>query len=285
MTRIASGNHFAHKLTLYQHSLSFLEAPDFNFSIFAQALPVSPRWKRLSLMTKASQGWSLELRQQSTVFKLSYSKVLRATMAPSFLGLFPIPSIRTPRKSWQLPLADISIFIASLMLAIKCDLVVFLVYLVKSLCLNVSFMFFSFIIFSPVLSNMFHHFTIYSQLFLRITPFRHILLVKKACVDTQKHEELVPLQLVWSQSSLALVSLQFLTSRIHGYTCTHIYNSSFVCNLHSFIYSGNSSWIPVGFRNSVWILVGISRWIPVLYLFTLITQGILTIGTRNLAHW
>ena len=38
MTRIASGNHFAHKLTLYQHSLSFLEASGFNCSIFPQFL-------------------------------------------------------------------------------------------------------------------------------------------------------------------------------------------------------------------------------------------------------
>ena len=73
-------------------------------------------------------------------------------------------------------------------------------------------MFFSSSIFSPVLSDMFHHSQIYSQLIFQITPFRHISLVKKACVDTQKYEELVFLQLVWSQPSLASVSLQFLTS-------------------------------------------------------------------------
>ena len=53
-TRIASRNHFVHKLVLYQHSLSFLKASDFNCSIFPQVLPVSLRWKQLSLMTKAS---------------------------------------------------------------------------------------------------------------------------------------------------------------------------------------------------------------------------------------
>ena len=74
------------------------------------------------------------------------------------------------------------------MLVIKCNLVVFLAYLVKPLCLNVPFMFLSSIIFSPVLSNMFHHSQIYSQLIFQIIPFRHISLVKKACVDTQKYE-------------------------------------------------------------------------------------------------
>ena len=82
------------------------------------------------------------------------------------------------------------------MLAIKCNLVDFLAYLVKSSCLNVSCMFFSSIIFSPVLSDMFHHSQIYSQLIFPITPFRHISLAKKTCVDTQKYEELVFLQLV-----------------------------------------------------------------------------------------
>ena len=57
-------------------------------------------------------------------------------------------------------------------------------------------MFFSSSIFSPVLSDLFHHSQIYSQLIFQVTPFRHISLVKKACVDTQKHEELVSLQLV-----------------------------------------------------------------------------------------
>ena len=91
------------------------------------------------------------------------------------------------------------------MLAIKCDLVVFLAYLVKSLCLNVSFMFFSSSIFSLVLSDMFHHSQIYSQLVFQITPFGHISLVKKACVDTQKHEELVPFSLCEvSQFSLSI---------------------------------------------------------------------------------
>ena len=52
-TRIASRNHFAHKLTLYWHSLSFLEALDFNCSIFPQVLAISTRWKQPSLMTKA----------------------------------------------------------------------------------------------------------------------------------------------------------------------------------------------------------------------------------------
>ena len=129
---------------------------------------------------------------------------------PPFLVYLPIPSIRTPRKSWQSPLATTSTFPAPLLLVIKYDLVVFLAYLVKSLCLNVSFMFFSSSIFSPVLSDMFHHSQIYSQLIFQITPSRHISPVKKACVDTQKYEELVSLQLVWSQPSLASVSLQFL---------------------------------------------------------------------------
>ena len=88
MTRIASKNYFVHKSVLYWHSLSILEASDFNCSIFPQVLPVSPRWKRLSLMTKASQGQSLELLWQSVALKLSYSKVLRVIVAPSFLGLF-----------------------------------------------------------------------------------------------------------------------------------------------------------------------------------------------------
>ena len=70
------------------HGLSFLEASDFNCSIFPQVLPVSLRWKQLSLMTKASQGWSPELLWQSVAFKLSYSKVLGAITALSFLGLF-----------------------------------------------------------------------------------------------------------------------------------------------------------------------------------------------------
>ena len=87
-TRIASRNHFDYKLVLYWHSLGFLEALDFSCSIFPQVLPVSPRWKQLSLMTKASQGQSPKLLWQSTAFKLSYSKVLRAIVAPSFLGLF-----------------------------------------------------------------------------------------------------------------------------------------------------------------------------------------------------
>ena len=120
--------------------------------------------------------------------------------------------MRTPRKSWWSPLATTSTFPAPLLLVIKCNLVVFLAYLVKSLCLNVSFMFFSSSIFSPVLSDMFHHSQIYSQLIFQITPFRHISLVKNACVDTQKYKELVFLQLVWSQPSLASVSLQFLIS-------------------------------------------------------------------------
>ena len=85
MTRIASRNHFVHKSVPYWHSLSFLK---FNCSIFPQVLPVSLRWKQLSLMTKGSQGQSPELLWQSTVFKLNYSKVLRAIVAPSFLGLF-----------------------------------------------------------------------------------------------------------------------------------------------------------------------------------------------------
>ena len=80
--------------------------------------------------------------------------------------------------------------------AIKCELVIFLAYLVKSLCLNVSFMFVSSSILSSVLSDMFHHSQIYSQLIFPITPFRHISLVKKACVDTPKYKELVSLQLV-----------------------------------------------------------------------------------------
>ena len=88
MTRIASRNYFVHKLALYQHSPSILEALDFNRSIFPQVLLVSLRWKRPSLMTKASQGQSPELLQQSVAFKLSYSKVLGAIVAPSFLGLF-----------------------------------------------------------------------------------------------------------------------------------------------------------------------------------------------------
>ena len=87
-TRIVSGNCFTHRSTLYWHSLSFLEALDFNCSIFPQVLPVFPRWKWLSLMTKASQGQSPELLWQSIVFKLSSSKVLGAIAAPSFLGLF-----------------------------------------------------------------------------------------------------------------------------------------------------------------------------------------------------
>ena len=57
-------------------------------------------------------------------------------------------------------------------------------------------MVFSSSIFSPVLSDMFYHSQIYSQLIFLITPFRHISLVKKACADTQKHKELVVLQLV-----------------------------------------------------------------------------------------
>ena len=88
MTRIASRNYFVHKSALYWHSLSILEASDFNCSIFPQVLPVSPRKKQPSLMTKASQGQSLELLWQSVAFKLSYSKVLGAIVAPSFLGLF-----------------------------------------------------------------------------------------------------------------------------------------------------------------------------------------------------
>ena len=87
ITRIALRNYFIHKLALYRHSFSILEALDFNHSIFPQVLPVSPRWKQLSLMIKASQGRSLELLQQSVAFKLSYSTVLRAIAAPSFLGL------------------------------------------------------------------------------------------------------------------------------------------------------------------------------------------------------
>ena len=87
-TRIVSRNHFVHKSALYQHGLSFLEAWDFDCSTFPQVLPVFLRWKQLSLMTKASQGQSLELLWQSIAFKLSYSKVLRAIVAPSFLGLF-----------------------------------------------------------------------------------------------------------------------------------------------------------------------------------------------------
>ena len=70
-TRIASRNYFVHKSVLYQNSLSFLEVSDFNCSIFPQVLPVSPRWKQLSLMTKASQGQSPELLWQSVAFKLS----------------------------------------------------------------------------------------------------------------------------------------------------------------------------------------------------------------------
>ena len=88
MTRIASRSHFVHKSVLYWHSLSFLEASDFDCSIFPQVIPVFLRWKWLSLITKASQGQSSELLQQSIAFKLSYSKVLRAIAAPSFLGLF-----------------------------------------------------------------------------------------------------------------------------------------------------------------------------------------------------
>ena len=88
MTRLASRNYFVHKSALYQHSFSILEASDFDCSIFPQVLPVSPRWKQLSLMIKASQGQSLELLWQSVAFKLSYSKVLGAIAAPSFLGLF-----------------------------------------------------------------------------------------------------------------------------------------------------------------------------------------------------
>ena len=86
--RIASRNYFVHKSALYRHSLSILEASDFNHSIFPQVLPVSPRWKQLSLRIKASQDWSLELLQQSVASKLSYSKVLRAIAAPSLFGLF-----------------------------------------------------------------------------------------------------------------------------------------------------------------------------------------------------
>ena len=87
-TRIASRNYFVHKSALYQHSISILEASDFNHSIFPQVLPISLRWKQLSLRIKASQDWSLELLWQSVAFKLSYSKVLGAIAAPSFVGLF-----------------------------------------------------------------------------------------------------------------------------------------------------------------------------------------------------
>ena len=134
-----------------------------------------------------------------TFFWATVAKSSEQLWLPPFLAYFSIPTIGTPRKSWQLPSANISTFPDSLMLAIKCNLVVFLAYLVKSLCLNVSFMFSFSSIFSPVLSNMFHHSQIYSQLIFQITPFRHISLVKKACVDTQKYKELVSLQLVWSQ--------------------------------------------------------------------------------------
>ena len=86
-TRIASRNYFVHKSALDLHSFSILEASDFNCSILPQVLPVSLRWKWLSLRTKASQDQSLELLQQLVAFKLSYSKVLRAIVAPFFLGL------------------------------------------------------------------------------------------------------------------------------------------------------------------------------------------------------
>ena len=160
-TRIASKNYFMHKSALYQHSLSILEALDFNCSIFPQVLPVSPRWKWLSLRIKASQDWFPELLQQSVAF---IAKSLERSWLPSCLVYFPIPSIRTPRKSWKSPLVTPSAFPAPLLLVIKCDLVVFLAYLVKSLGLDVSFMFFSSSIFSPVLSNLFCHSQIYSQL-------------------------------------------------------------------------------------------------------------------------
>ena len=88
ITRIASRNYFVHKSVLYQHSLSILEASDFNHSIFPQVLPVSPRWKWLSLRIKASQGQFPELLWQSVAFKLSYSKVLGVIVAPSLFGLF-----------------------------------------------------------------------------------------------------------------------------------------------------------------------------------------------------
>ena len=47
MTRIAWRSHFVHKPVPYWQSLSFLEASDFNHSIFPQVLPVSLRWKWL----------------------------------------------------------------------------------------------------------------------------------------------------------------------------------------------------------------------------------------------
>ena len=157
------------------------------------------------------QDQSPELLWQSVAFKLIIAKSSEWSRLPPCLVHFPIPSIRTPRKSWRSPLVTPSTFPAPLLLAIKYDLVVFPAYLVKSLCLNVSFMFSSSSIFSSVLSNMFHHSQIYSQLIFQITPFRHISLVKKACVDTQKHEELIFFQLVCSQLSLASISLWFLT--------------------------------------------------------------------------
>ena len=143
---------------------------------------------------------------------------------PPFLVYLHIPSIGTPRNSQRSPLATTSTFPAPLLLAIKCDLVIFLTYLVKSSCLNVSFLFFSSSIFSPVLSDMFHHSQIYSQLIFQITPFRHISLVKKVCVDTPKYKESVSLQLVWSKPSLASVSLWFSTSFL---VATEYFNLSF----------------------------------------------------------
>ena len=223
--RIASRNYFAHKLMLYWHSLSSLEASDFNCSIFPQVLPVSLRWKWLSLMTKASQGWSPELLWQATLFKFSYSKVLRAIAAPSFLGLF---SHTINWNSQEITAIALSQHIYSPRFSNACKQVQLSYFSCILSKISMFSCFFHVFLLSSLLSCSIQSVSpsqIYSQLIFPIAPFKDISLAKKACVDTQKYGHLVSLQLVWSQSSLASVCLQFSASFL---VSTQYFNLSFL---------------------------------------------------------
>ena len=131
------------------------------FYQFLQGMNDSTPWPR----HHRTNLWNFFSSQQNSSSAMTKSS---EQLWPSpFIDYSVIPSIGHPWRSQQSLIINLPTFPALKMLAIKCNLVIFLAYFVNFPCLNVSFMFFFSTLFSPFLSNQFHCFKIISQLFFQ----------------------------------------------------------------------------------------------------------------------